>query len=145
MDYLIDSNVLMYLANPASPFYAVCLSAATKLADPPNRLFIFPQNLIEFWVSATRPIAANGLGLSVPQVKHEIQRIKGLFTLVDENREIFREWERLVQMHSIIGKNVHDARIVAQMLVHGIDNILTFNTKDFKRFSNITAIDPSSI
>ena len=145
MDYLVDSNVLTYLANPVSPFYVVSMSATTKLADQSNRLFIVPQNLIEFWVSATRPPAANGLGLSVLQARQEIQKIKRLFFLLDETPEIFREWEKLVWANNIIGKSVHDARLVAQMNVHGIANFLTFNMRDFKRYSNINPIEPGSV
>jgi hypothetical protein len=29
--------------------------------------------------------------------------------------------------------------------VHGMTHLLTFNTSDFRRFSEITAIDPRSI
>jgi len=45
----------------------------------------------------------------------------------------------------VSGVKVHDARIVAAMLVHKISHILTFNTKDFSRYSGIciTAVDPS--
>ena len=145
MDYLIDSNVLTYLANPVSPFYVVSMSATTKLADQSNRLFIVPQNLIEFWVSATRPTDANGLGLSVSQARQEVQRIRCLFILRDETPEIFREWERLVLSHNIIGKSVHDTRLVAQMNVHNIEKILTFNVKDFHRYANINAVEPTSV
>ncbi len=145
MDYLIDSNVLTYLANPVSPFHAVSASAAAKLADLSNRLFIVPQNLIEFWVSATRPTDANGLGLSVLQARVEVQKIKGLFFLLDETPEIFREWENLVLSNNIIGKSVHDARLVAQMNVHGIANILTFNVRDFTRYGNINPVTPEGV
>ncbi|MBP9663234.1 MAG: PIN domain-containing protein [Pyrinomonadaceae bacterium] len=145
MDYLIDSNVLTYLANPVSPFYAASASATAKLGDQSDRLFIVPQNLIEFWVSATRPTDANGLGLSVLEARAEVQKIKDLFFLLDETPEIFREWEHLVLTHRIIGKSVHDARLVAQMNVHGIANILTFNVRDFTRFGNINTIEPESV
>lgn len=145
MDHLIDSNVLTYLANPLSPFYSVSLSATTKLADRSDRLYIVPQNLIEFWVSATRPTDANGLGLSVSQARQEIRKIRRLFILLDETPAIFREWERLVFELNIIGKSVHDARLIAQMNVHGITNILTFNVKDFRQFANINVIEPENV
>jgi len=49
---------------------------------------------------------------------------------------------RLLVDHAISGVQVHDARLVAAMQVHGVFRILTFNTKDFKRFSGIQAIHP---
>ncbi|MEI6442036.1 MAG: hypothetical protein WCO29_02610 [Nostocales cyanobacterium ELA583] len=35
-----------------------------------------------------------------------------------------------------MGVNVHDARLVAVILAHGLTHILTFNISDFKRYSN---------
>lgn len=65
--------------------------------------------------------------------------------MLDETPEIFREWEKLVFAHNIIGKSVHDARLIAQLNVYGITNILTFNVKDFKRFANINVIEPENV
>jgi predicted nucleic acid-binding protein len=44
-----------------------------------------------------------------------------------------------------MGVNVHDARLVAVMLVYGVKNILTFNTRDFNRYSEIVAVHPTSV
>ncbi|MCG6133823.1 MAG: hypothetical protein MET45_04030 [Nostoc sp. LLA-1] len=42
--------------------------------------------------------------------------------------------------------NVHDARLVAVMCVHGLTHILTFNISDFTRYSNeIIAVHPTSL
>jgi len=40
---------------------------------------------------------------------------------------------------------VYDARLAAVANVHGVSGILTFNTVDFKRYSNITALHPASL
>ncbi len=53
--------------------------------------------------------------------------------------QILVEWERLVTTHAVLGKNAHDARLVAAMVVHGIDGLLTFNAAHFNRFTAITA------
>lgn len=108
-------------------------------------MVVFPQNLIEFWAVATRPVLSNGLGFTAAQVVAEIAQIRSIFRLIPETSQIYPEWQRLVTAHNVAGKNVHDTRIAAQMLVHGIESILTFNTKDFKRFANITVLDPSGI
>ncbi len=39
-----------------------------------------------------------------------------------------------------MGKQAHDTRLVAAMIAHEMTHILTFNTDDFKRFSEITAV-----
>ncbi|WP_250122222.1 hypothetical protein [Chroococcidiopsis sp. CCMEE 29] len=58
---------------------------------------------------------------------------------------IYPEWERLVMAYGVVGVNVHDARLVAAMLVYQVTHILTFNTRDFARYSEITAIAPIDI
>jgi hypothetical protein len=40
---------------------------------------------------------------------------------------------------------VHDARLVALMQVHGITHILTLNGADFARYPGIVPIDPASL
>ena len=44
-----------------------------------------------------------------------------------------------------MGVNVHDARLVATMLVHGLTHIVTFNIRDFTRYTEITAVHPREI
>ena len=55
------------------------------------------------------------------------------------------EWERLVDHYQVKGKNGHDARLVAAMIVHGIERLLTFNVADFRRYREITVISPESV
>ena len=87
----------------------------------------------------------NGLGHTVTEAETEVNRLKALFPLLLDLPAIYGEWERLVIAHAVMGVNVHDARLVAAMLVHGLTHILTFNTADFRRFSQITVVHPSEI
>ncbi len=106
-----------------------------------DRICLIPQNLIEFWNVATRPIANNGFGWTPAKTDVEISRLESLLTALPDSQAIYREWRKIVLDNSVLGKQVHDARIVAAMNVHQITKLLTFNTKDFKRFQNITLID----
>jgi predicted nucleic acid-binding protein len=47
--------------------------------------------------------------------------------------------------YRVSGKNAHDARLVAAMVVHGIDSILTFNAQDFVRYREIRVLDVTTI
>lgn len=43
------------------------------------------------------------------------------------------------------GKQVHDANVVATMLVHGVQTLVTMNVCDFSRFGDlvhVTTLDP---
>jgi predicted nucleic acid-binding protein len=110
-----------------------------------DALYLVPQILYEFWAVATRPAAVNGLGLPVAVVAAEMARFQSFFPLSFDTPAVFSEWERLVTTHQVVGKNAHDARLVAAMTVHGITHLLTFNTQDFARFMGITVLDPVTV
>ena len=68
-----------------------------------------------------------------------------MFRLLSDTPAVYPEWERLVLLYSVLGKNSHDTRIVAAMMVHRISKILTFNADDFRRFSDITVLTPTDV
>ena len=74
----------------------------------------------------------------------EVQNIEALLTLLPESPAIYAEWKRLVDNHRVQGIKVFDARLVAIARVHGVESILTFNAGDFRRYGNISILDPSS-
>ena len=53
-----------------------------------------------------------------------------MFALLPDHPAIYDHWKRLVATHGVIGNQVHEARLVAAMIAHGIGRILTFNTGD---------------
>lgn len=141
----VDTNVLLRSIDTGHPAQPLAQDALIQLRQEGQSLSVFPQNLIEFWAVATRPTAQNGLGLSVAETQAELTSVKALFILIPDTADIFAEWERLVVQHRVSGKQAHDARLAAAMIVHGVTHLLTFNTADFKRFTAITAVDPQSI
>lgn len=145
MSYLVDTNVLLRSAQPHHPMHADAVAATLTLKQSGESLCITPQNLIEFWAVATRPISANGLELSVADAAKELKRLKKFFVFRHDIPAIYTEWEKLVVQHQVMGKPSHDARLVAAMMAHKLTHILTFNTDDFKRFSGITAVAPTSV
>ncbi len=145
MSYLLDSNILLRLIQKNHLQYTISRNAVLTLRQNGEKLCLIPQNFIEFWAVATRPVSSNGLGLTIDRTKSEIRKFKRLFAFNDDESDIFIEWEKLVSNYQTSGKNVHDARIVAAMIKHKISSLLTFNTKDFIRYKEITVIDPQKI
>lgn len=142
---LLDTNLLLRYANATDPAHPVVTAAVTTLLGKGETLCIVPQNLYEFWVVATRPLASNGLGLSVVECQQMVTGLKAAFPLLSDSPAIFPEWEALVVAYDCKGKVAHDARLVAAMRVHGITHILTFNGADFQRFIGITILDPAAV
>lgn len=145
MDYLLDTNIILRLAEPAHPMHGIALTAVKKLFADGHSLCLIPQNLIEFWNVATRPADRNGLGWTTSQTDADLAGLESVFTILPDSPAIYSEWRRLVVEHSVAGKQVHDTRLVAAMNVHKITQLLTFNTADFRRFTNIALIDPATV
>ncbi|MBE9058425.1 PIN domain-containing protein [Sphaerospermopsis sp. LEGE 08334] len=145
MKYLVDTNILLRLVQKNSPMHLDTQRAILTLKKQGEFLCIIPQNIIEFWAVSTRPLDKNGLGLSINQAEEESEKLKKIFILELDTPQTFTEWESLVIQYQVMGKQVHDARLVAAMLAHNITHLLTFNIDDFKRFSDIVVVDPRSV
>jgi predicted nucleic acid-binding protein len=123
----------------------VAVSAVNQLIRSNDGIYLVPQNFYEFWVVATRPREANGLGATPPEAQGYLDGLRRLFPVLEETPAVFDEWNRIVLSHAVIGKTAHDARLVAAMSVHGLSHILTFNDGDFSRYAGIVAISPNSL
>jgi predicted nucleic acid-binding protein len=145
MTYLVDTNVLLRIIQVSHSMHVDAARAAATLIDHGHNVFVIAQNLIEFWAVATRPESSNGLGLTVADTIAHIQTFKQAFAILPDSPDIFLEWERLVDQHKVIGRQVHDARLVAAMKVQNVTHLLTFNSDDFKRYSEITVVNPQDV
>lgn len=78
MRVLVDTNILIRLAEPADPDHKTAVAAAAAVRAQGHELCLVPQNLYEFWAVSTRPAAlgsptlvrASRYGYPVWQLKH---------------------------------------------------------------------------
>lgn len=145
MIILLDTNVLVRMANPEDRDHSVAIGAVRNLRIQKKLLRLVPQVLYEFWVVGTRNLAANGLGFSVENCDSLVGDFLNLFPLLEDQPGLFREWRKLVAEFSCQGKISHDARIVAAMNKHQVTQILTFNGGDFSRFPGIQILHPNNL
>jgi predicted nucleic acid-binding protein len=91
----------------------------------------------------------NGLGLSAAGAEVKAAVFEVRFPLLTDTPDIYLAWKALVGALGIIGKQVHDARLVAVCHVHKITHLLTFNTSHFLRMASfgpgVTVVDPLSV
>src|SRR4051812_39530217 len=116
MTTLLDTNVLLRSTEPNHPMRQVAVDAIATLGASGEILCLVPQNFYEYWVVCTRPKAQNGLGMTATETEAKIADHKQLFSILDDTPAIRPEWERLVTQHQVLGKNAHDARLIAAML-----------------------------
>jgi predicted nucleic acid-binding protein len=149
MAYLIDTTILGRLANSNDVQHAVAARAVLELHRRGEVLHVAPQILIEFRNMATRPAAINGLGLSVADTEALAAVFETRFPLLAELPSIYPAWKILVSALGVIGKQVHDARLVAICHVHAITHVLTFNVAHFVRLAGfgpgVVVVDPAAV
>ena len=145
MKVLVDTNILLRVAQPGHTSPASATAALISLSIAGRELCLVPQSIYEYWVVATRPKTVNGLGLTIADVDLQVQDLLTRFTLLPDERGIFSHWHELVVRNAVHGKLAHDARLVAAMQRHGLMYLLTFNTADFSRFTAIHAMSPEDI
>ena len=93
----------------------------------------------------TRPVDRNGYGLSPQETDRLAKTFEEKLRLLPDSLAVHEEWRRILVTHSVSGVQVHDARLVAAMRVHGVKRILTFNDKDFSRYTDVEAVHPRAV
>lgn len=149
MSVLIDTSILARLANASDAHYAVAANAVLELHRRGEVLHITPQVMVEFRNVATLSKALNGLDLSVVDAEAHAAIFETRFSLLPETSAIFTTWKAIVGTLGIVGKQVHDARLVAVCHTHNVTHLLTMNLNHFMRMSTlgpgIIVIDPASL
>lgn len=149
MAILLDTSILARLADHADVRRPIAVAAIAKLHRRGEVLHLTPQNLVEFRNFATRPIPANGLGLAVAGAEHLAAIFEASFPLLVETPDVYPAWKSIVTTLGIIGKQVHDARLVAVCHVHSMTHLLTFNVGHFLRMAGcgpgLVILDPATV
>jgi predicted nucleic acid-binding protein len=140
--YILDTNILLRIIQPAHPMHERAARSVETLLNQGETLCFCPQNVREFWNVCTRPIENNGLGMTPAQVAGEVKNLEATLTFLPDSSVVYPEWLRLVEVHSVSGVQVHDTNLVAVMNVEGITHFLTFNPTHFRRFTGITVVEP---
>jgi len=145
MQILLDTNLLLRRSRPLDHDHKIASDVMTAVRASGRKFFISSQTIYEFMAVATRPVAENGLGLSHAATDVALTHLLTDIDILYDSAEVATETRRLIVLHKVIGKKVHDARLAAIMIAHGIKEILTFNDKDFARYPEIVALNPRDV
>jgi predicted nucleic acid-binding protein len=140
--------VLLRLVNRHDTDHDVVRNAVRSLVASNQQLLIATQNVAEFLNVATRPTANNGLAMkSTDATDLFLREIQSIASVLLEGDATHGEFLRLVTQFDVIGKQVHDARLVAVMLTWQVENLLTLNDRHFRRFEpeGIVIVTPADL
>ena len=131
---LLDTNVLLAATDEGRAEHRDALTVLNDWAAGHTDLCTSGQILREYLTVATRPAEQDGLGLSLPDALGNVRAIRERTTLLAEDAKVADRLLGLLADADCRGKQVHDANLVATMLVHGIGTVVTMNLEDFARF-----------
>lgn len=133
---VLDTNVLLAATDEARDDYSDAVTALNVWPASGMVLYTSGQILREYLAVATRPVEGNGLGLAQSAAVSNARALRTRLHLMAEDGKVSNRLLELLDAVECTGKQVHDASVVATMLVHGIDTVITSNVEDFTRFAD---------
>ena len=131
---MVDTNVLLAATDESRTEHHDALTILNDWPAGATTLCTSGQILREYLSVATRPADRNGLGLELSDALGNVHAIRARTTLLAEDAKVAERLLGLLADVEAGGKQVHDANVVATMLVHGTAAIQTMNLDDFARF-----------
>lgn len=128
MKVLIDTNVLLYAMDKSSAFNKISVEI---LENTNYELFVSTKNISELIAVCTKQNIDRQIILAY---------IEEIATLLYPNKQSFDKFLKIITENEIKGNAVYDMEIVAIAQTNAVNQIATFNHKDFRNINNITIL-----
>lgn len=138
----VDTNILVYAHREDAPFHLQALQCITGLAESRTSWAIPWPCLHEFIAITTHQkifAPPSPIEKALDQVEAWIESPS--LVLLAEDHDYWLLLKRLIHASKVSGPRVHDARIAALCLSHGISELLTAD-RDFGRFRDLKTSNP---
>jgi len=138
----VDSNVLVYAHREDSAWHDPASACLQRLAEA-RALWAIPWPCLhEFFAIVTHPriyTPPTPLERALDQVRAWLE--SPTLVLLSETEDYWQQLEGLLRSAHVSGPQVHDARVAALCLEHGITQLWTAD-RDFSRFPTLKARNP---
>lgn len=138
----VDTNILVYAHRRDSEFFARAYESVASLAAGPAQWAIPWPCIHEFIAISTHPRIydpPSDLAEAIDQVDAWFE--SPTLVVLGESPTHWNELSRLLTKGSVRGPRVHDARIAAICLAHGV-TVLWSADRDFGRFTDLVTHNP---
>lgn len=133
----VDTNVLVYAHRPDSPFHERARLALTEFAEGSATWALPWPCLHEFYAVVSNPRIFTVPSPSATALDQVLAWTESpSLRLLTESATHLATLTRLVSAAGLVGAAVHDARIAAICLDHGVRTLLTMD-RDFSRFPGL--------
>ena len=139
---MLDTNVILSATDEGRAEHRQANQIFNEWAARGTTLYASGQIMREYLAVATRPAGKNGLGLKQADALANVRAFRARTSLLIEDSKVADCLLGLLDEIPCGGKQVHDANVVATMLVHGIDSLVTINLADFTRFEHRIRLIP---
>lgn len=139
---MLDTNVYLSATDEGRAEHRQALLIFNDWPGRGTTLYVSGQIMREYLAVATRPADMNGLGLKQADALANVGMFRTRTSLLAEDDRVVDRLLSLMAEISCGGKQVHDANVVATMLAHGIDSLITINLADFTRFEHHIRVIP---
>jgi predicted nucleic acid-binding protein len=140
---LLDSNVLIYSLDPKSKHGAASRAVVTAALHGKFEAVLVPQILLEFYsvVTSARRVASP---ISPGAALDQIEDFTSAIPLREATARCLVEWLRMSRQAGRAGSATYDLYLIAQMRVHGVEEVCTQNVDDFMA-EGVGAITPDDL
>ena len=139
---MVDTNILLSATNRGRADHEASYRVFAKAMEMGLHLATCGQVLREYLVVATRPVAVNGLGLSLEDSLENLEWFRKRQVYLEETESVHHILVKLLKSHQVTSKNIHGMNIVAVMRQNSVRAILTNNAADFSGITEIEILGP---
>jgi uncharacterized protein len=139
----VDTSILVYAHRRESRSHGRAAGVVRSLAEGSNAWAIPWPCIYEFFSVVTNPRIWKKVASTPEQAWSQIAAWKASpsLHLLGETEDFFELLVRFVNRPRVRGPLVHDARVAAICVAHGVDELLSAD-RDFSLFPSLTVRDP---
>ena len=137
----VDTNILVYAHRAEAPFHHASLECLSGLVASGRRWAIPWPCVHEFLSVVTRSLMIPPTPMPIAFDAVQAWLATGSVDLIGEAENHLDTLRELAVGGKIAGPAIHDARIAAICLAHGVRELWSAD-RDFSRFLNLTVVNP---
>jgi uncharacterized protein len=137
----LDTNVLIYAHRPDSPMHARAARSIGQLVEDPSPWAVPWPCLHEFIAVVTHPKVFGTPSTTDEAFDQFAAWLDTGLVLLGESTGYLDRLKEVVRSSGVKGPKIHDARIAALCLDHGIDELWS-SDRDFSRFPALRVRNP---
>ncbi|HUI94383.1 MAG TPA: TA system VapC family ribonuclease toxin [Xanthobacteraceae bacterium] len=138
----VDTNILVYAHREDSQFHARAASRVAELAESGAAWAIPWPCIHEFLAIVTHPRIhdpATPTAAAIEQVDAWLESPS--LVMLSESDQHWADLRRLVERGQVTGGRIHDARVAALCVQHGVRELWSVD-RDFGRFPELVVVNP---